>query len=88
VRENVYPADGRRVLLLASYCGDDNPNCCDKRPCPECLAMDNVAIILGGQIAVLGSFDSPSSLCTLGVSAPSPPVAGSEVLEKGKLDEQ
>jgi hypothetical protein len=30
----------RKVVLLASYCGD-NSNCTDKKPCLECLAMCN-----------------------------------------------
>lgn len=30
------------VLLLASYCGDDNPACSDLRPCQDCLSMSNV----------------------------------------------
>lgn len=33
----------RRVLLLCSYCGDDNTECSDDFPCPECLQMNNVA---------------------------------------------
>ena len=33
----------RRVLLLCSYCGDDNPECSNDFPCPECLQMNNVA---------------------------------------------
>jgi hypothetical protein len=32
----------RKVLLLASYCGDDDPTCTDDRPCVECLQMCNV----------------------------------------------
>jgi hypothetical protein len=35
------------VLLLASYCGDDDPNCSDAKPCPECLSMCNVLRISG-----------------------------------------
>jgi len=35
----------RPVLLLASYCGDDNPNCTDTKPCDECLKMCNIAFI-------------------------------------------
>lgn len=36
------PMNRREVLLLASYCGDENPDCSDKVPCPDCLAMCNV----------------------------------------------
>lgn len=32
----------REVLLFASYCGDDNPDCSDRAPCADCLAMSNV----------------------------------------------
>jgi hypothetical protein len=32
----------REFVLLGSYCGDDNPDCCKKRPCAECLSMCNV----------------------------------------------
>lgn len=30
------------MLLLASYCGGDNPSCTDERPCVDCLGMCNV----------------------------------------------
>jgi len=29
-------------LLLASYCGSENPNCSPRRPCFECIKMSNV----------------------------------------------
>jgi hypothetical protein len=29
-------------LRLASYCGSDNANCSDRRPCADCLALCNV----------------------------------------------
>jgi hypothetical protein len=32
----------RDVLFFCSYCGDDNPNCSDRAPCADCLAMCNV----------------------------------------------
>jgi hypothetical protein len=48
---------GKRVLLLASYCGGDNPDCSDRHPCNECLHDDNVAIIETGTIRVLGGLD-------------------------------
>lgn len=32
----------REVLLFASYCGGDNPDCSDRSPCADCLAMSNV----------------------------------------------
>lgn len=39
--------DGREVLFFASYCGDDNPDCSARRPCPDCLGMSNVFRIKG-----------------------------------------
>ncbi|MBU0792296.1 MAG: hypothetical protein KKC55_17815 [Gammaproteobacteria bacterium] len=45
-----------RVLLLASYCGEDNSDCSDEHPCPECLKMCNVALIKG-RPNVLGGMD-------------------------------
>ena len=33
---------GTEVLLFASYCGDDNPQCNDRTPCADCLRMSNV----------------------------------------------
>lgn len=36
------PTDSYRVLLLASYCEADNPNCNEERPCIDCLSMCNV----------------------------------------------
>lgn len=29
-------------MLFTSYCGGDNPDCTDRAPCPDCLAMSNV----------------------------------------------
>lgn len=43
----------RKVLLLASYCGEDNNECSDDSPCPECLQMCNVANTTG-RFEVLG----------------------------------
>lgn len=31
-----------KVLLLASYCGNENLNCSDDNPCIDCLRMCNV----------------------------------------------
>ena len=33
------------VLLLTSYCGDDNSKCTDANPCEDCLNMCNIAFI-------------------------------------------
>jgi hypothetical protein len=27
---------------MASYCGDDNPNCTSNSPCMDCINMSNV----------------------------------------------
>lgn len=50
----------RRVLLLCSYCGEDNPECSDDSPCVECLQMCNVAEV-DGEINVLGGLEYISS---------------------------
>lgn len=51
----------RRVLLLASYCGADNPNCSDDFPCDECLKMCNVCEV-DGNVRPIGGFDYLKSL--------------------------
>lgn len=56
-----YPANGRRVSIIASYCGDDDPNCSNSRPCGDCLAMCNVAIA-EGTLNVLGGLDYVAEL--------------------------
>lgn len=33
------------VLLLTSYCGDDNSKCTEANPCEDCLKMCNIAFI-------------------------------------------
>lgn len=35
----------RPVLLLTSYCGDDNSKCTEANPCEDCLKMCNIAFI-------------------------------------------
>ncbi len=47
----------RRVLIITSYCGDDNPECTEDRPCNDCLRMCNVAVVVVGQDAIIGSFE-------------------------------
>ncbi len=47
----------RRVLLLASYCGDDNPGCADSVPCRDCLGMCNIVDMRGAIIANHGGID-------------------------------
>lgn len=32
---------GQVITLLTSYCGDDNRECTDRRPCNECVDMCN-----------------------------------------------
>lgn len=46
-----------RVLLLCSHCGDENPECSDDFPCPECLQECNVAEVLVALEDVRGGFD-------------------------------
>jgi hypothetical protein len=46
-----------RVLLLASYCGTDNPECSDQCPCNDCLRMCNVAEVTVGLEDIVGQFD-------------------------------
>lgn len=48
---------GERVLILASYCGGDNPSCSEARPCNDCLAMCNVAITTG-DLHIIGELSS------------------------------
>jgi hypothetical protein len=48
-------------LLLASYCGDDDPDCTEARPCGDCLAMCNVFDERGTFLRELGIATSPSS---------------------------
>jgi hypothetical protein len=54
----IYPAEKRPILILASYCGDDDQSCVDTRPCLDCLQMCNVALA-SGTVEVLGSFGKP-----------------------------
>jgi hypothetical protein len=39
-----------KVLVLASYCGDDNKKCTDNNPCRECLNMCNVFHVPNGSL--------------------------------------
>lgn len=43
---DTFTATDREFLLFASYCGDDNPDCSDERPCPVCLGMSNIYRLL------------------------------------------
>ena len=47
----------RRVLILASYCGGDDPNCTEQTPCNECLRMCNVAEVVVGLDDIIGQFE-------------------------------
>ena len=38
------------ILLMASYCGDDNPKCTDELPCEDCLKMSNIVLISKNQV--------------------------------------
>lgn len=47
-------AERLEYLLLASYCGTDNDECNEKRPCADCLAMCNVFDGSGNFLRELG----------------------------------
>jgi len=38
------------MLLMASYCGGENPKCTDELPCEECLKMCNIVLIPKDQV--------------------------------------
>lgn len=38
------------MLLMASYCGYENPKCTDELPCKECLKMCNIVLIPKDQV--------------------------------------
>jgi hypothetical protein len=44
----------REFLWLASYCGEDDLECSEGRPCSECLAMCNIFGEDGNYIRELG----------------------------------
>ena len=50
----------RRVLLLASYCGEDDAGCTEEKPCNECLRICNVAEVVVGVDDVVGQFELSS----------------------------
>ena len=45
-----------RVVLLASYCGDDDPSCAPDLPCIECLKMCNIFSFADGMKRSDGSW--------------------------------
>ena len=51
-----------RVLLLASYCGEDNPLCSDALPCLDCLKMCNVVTFEGTITDNAGDWDRNRSM--------------------------
>jgi len=49
---------GDRIIILASYCGEDNKNCSDDLPCRDCLGMSNIATITDDVgVDVLGGYE-------------------------------
>lgn len=54
------PLGAREYLLLASYCGDDNADCAECRPCSDCLAMCNVFDEQGKFLRELGLSSLPN----------------------------
>lgn len=57
----------RPAVLLASYCGDDNPQCTKMRPCPDCLAMCNVYEVmeLGRYLREFGALASMPEIAAM-----------------------
>lgn len=47
----------RRVLLLASYCGDTNSDCTNALPCKDCLLMCNIIEMDGLVTSNHGGYD-------------------------------
>lgn len=45
------------ILLLASYCGGENPECSDAHPCIDCLKMSNIAWAEVGAVRVVGGWE-------------------------------
>lgn len=56
-----------RVLLLASYCGDDDSTCTDDLPCMDCLKMCNIASMRGKPTDNLGGWDYNRDLAATGL---------------------
>lgn len=54
---NLFKPSKRRVLLIASYCGGDNQECTEARPCSDCLRMCNVAEVVVGLDDIVGQFE-------------------------------
>ena len=48
------------MLLMASYCDNDNPKCTDELPCEDCLKMSNIVLIPKDQVKIeniISSYD-------------------------------
>lgn len=56
-----------RVLLLASYCGDDDPTCTDDLPCLDCLKMCNVVSMRQRVAENFGGWDYNRDLAATGL---------------------
>lgn len=58
-----------RVLLLASYCGDDNAECTEQLPCAKCLDMCNIVTFSGRITANHGGYDANKEKITMVAAA-------------------
>lgn len=81
-----YDVHDKPMLVMASYCGEDNGECSDRAPCAECLRMSNVALVRG-RIKVLGSFGCfiPAESGASGADGRGPPVRRTEAKPSGDM---
>ena len=56
-----------KVLLLASYCGDDDLSCTDDLPCLDCLKMCNIVTVRSRPTENLGGWDYNRDLAATGL---------------------
>lgn len=47
----------RRVLLITSYCGEEDTNCTNEAPCINCLKMCNIVDMEGIITEEYGGYD-------------------------------
>ena len=56
-----------KVLLLASYCGDDDLSCTDDLPCLDCLKKCDIVTVRGPPTENLGGWDYNRDLAATGL---------------------
>lgn len=49
--------DRKPILILASYCGGEDPRCSDTHPCLDCLQMSNIAWAEVSNLTVVGGWE-------------------------------